>query len=88
MFSSYRINEKRDSLIHLSLVFKKGEINFYACVIKYLEGDVNTHYDFSTDVTNDEWNPIKAKAKLKVIPETLICDALLKQLFLGSRQHY
>lgn len=79
MFGSYRINEKKNSPIRLGLTFKKGEINFYACAIKYLEGDVSTHYDFSSDVMNDEWNPKNAKAKLKAIPETLICDALLEQ---------
>lgn len=79
MFGSYRINEKKpDSSIRLNLTFKNGEINLYSCSLKYLEGDINSLYDFSSDVMNDEWDKIKAKGKLKAMAETLICDALLE----------
>ena len=61
-----------------------GEINFYACSIKFLEGDINLFYDWSADVMNDEWDPKKAKAKLKNHPTLLACDALLEQdIFAG-----
>jgi endonuclease-8 len=79
MFGTYRINEKKDQPVRLNISFKKGEINFYSCSIKIMEGDVNDHYDFSTDVMNDEWDAKKAKAKLKTVPDKLICDALLEQ---------
>jgi len=46
---------------------------------KIIEGDVNSHYDWSTDVMNDEWNAKNAKARLKAGPTKLICDALLEQ---------
>ena len=85
MFGSYRINEKKpERAIRLNLTFKKGEINFYTCSIKFLEGDLDSYYDWSADVMNDTWNPRKAKAKLKRIPEELICDAFLEQdIFAG-----
>lgn len=52
--------------------------------MKYLEGDINAHYDWSADVMNDKWSKKNAKAKLKAIPENLICDALLEQdIFAG-----
>ena len=79
LFGSYRINERKDSPVRLHLKFKKGEINLYACAIKYLEGDVALHYDFTADVMNGEWNPNNARAKLKGMPDALICDALLDQ---------
>jgi endonuclease-8 len=79
MFGSYRINEKKDSPVRLNLTFKKGEINFYTCSVKYLEGDVNEHYDWSADVMNDNWDPAKAKSKLKKQGSKLICDILLEQ---------
>lgn len=79
LFGSYRINEKKDSPVRLNLTFKKGEINLYACAIKLLEGDINTQYDFTSDVMNDGWDPKNAKAKLKRAKDTLICDALLEQ---------
>jgi len=79
MFGTYRINERTDKSIRLNLTFKNGEINLYSCSVKYLEGDVKTHYDWSTDVMNEEWNPKNVKAKLKAASSKLICDALLEQ---------
>lgn len=84
MFGSYRINEKKETPVRLSLGFKKGEINFYSCSIKFLEGDIQTHYDFTVDVMNDQWNAKAAGTRLKRAAESLICDALLEQdLFAG-----
>ncbi len=79
MFGTYRINEKKEQPVRLNITFKSGEINLYSCAIKILEGDVNSYYDLSADVMNDEWNAKKAKAKLKVGPTKLVCDALLEQ---------
>lgn len=85
MFGSYTIDEKKpDRAIRLNLTFKNGEINFYTCSLKYLEGDINTHYDWSADVMNDQWDKKRAKAKLKGISDKFICDALLEQdIFAG-----
>lgn len=84
LFGTYRINEAKESPVRLNLTFPNGEINLYSCSIKFLEGDINSHYDWSADVMNESWNPKKAKEKLKEIPNKLICDALLEQdLFAG-----
>lgn len=85
MFGSYTVNERKpDRNIRLNLTFENGEINFYACSVKYLEGDINSHYDWSADVMNDQWDKKKAKTKLKTLPNALICDALLEQdIFAG-----
>jgi endonuclease-8 len=79
MFGTYRINEQKNAQPRLSLTFTNGELNFYTCSVTYLEGDVNSHYDWTADVMNEQWNPKAAKVKLKKIPEQLICDALLEQ---------
>ena len=79
MFGTYRINERKATTPRLSLTFSNGEINLYTCSAKFLEGNVNLHYDWSADVMNEEWNPISAKQKLKKIPEQMICDAILDQ---------
>ena len=79
MFGSYSINEKNNKPVRLNLTFEDGEINFYTCHVKYIEGDINAHYDWSSDVMSDEWNPEKAKEKLKTAPDKLICDVLLDQ---------
>lgn len=85
MFGSYTVNvRKPDRAIRLNLTFKKGEINLYTCSVKYLEGDVDSHYDWSADVMNDSWDKKKAKVKLKGLADGLICDALLEQdIFAG-----
>ncbi|MES2543388.1 MAG: DNA-formamidopyrimidine glycosylase family protein [Bacteroidota bacterium] len=79
LFGTYRINEKKESPARLSLVFKNGELNFYTCSIKYLEGNINDYYDWTADVMNDSWNPKQAREKLKKIPDKQICDVLLEQ---------
>ena len=80
MFGSYRVNEaKEGGSPRMSLKFENGELNFYTCSIKILEGDIDFHYDWSGDVMNDAWNPQKAKEKLNQLPDLMVCDALLEQ---------
>lgn len=84
LFGSYRINEKKATPPRLSLQFADGEINFYACSVQFVEGDLDEVYDWSADVMNDEWDPAAARKKLRAIPDTLVCDALLDQdIFAG-----
>lgn len=84
LFGSYRVNERKDAPIRLNLTFPNGELNLYSCSIKYLEGDINTHYDWTVDVMNPEWDPVKARRALETVPAKLICDALLEQdIFAG-----
>lgn len=85
MFGSYTVNEKKPGrAVRLNLTFKNGEINLYACSLKYLEGDINQYYDWSADVMNDQWNKKSAKTKFKEFSDKLICDALLEQdIFAG-----
>lgn len=84
LFGSYRINEKKETAPRLHLQFKNGELNFYACSIKILEGPADKIYDWTTDVMNKDWDPSKARKKLKQKPNTMACDALLDQhIFAG-----
>ena len=79
LFGSYRINESKESSPRLRLLFKEGELNFYACSIKFIEGDPGETYDWTSDVMNDLWDAKAAKKKIKQIPEALVCDVLLNQ---------
>ena len=85
LFGSYRIDEEKTNTDpRLSFTFDNGELNFYSCSVKFLEGDLDSHYDWSIDVMNDAWDAKKAKAKLKERPNVLVCDALLEQdIFAG-----
>jgi endonuclease-8 len=84
MFGSYRINERKPTPVRLGLEFPNGELNFYTCSVKILEGTADANYDWSGDVMNDAWNPKKARAKLKAVPDLEACDALLEQdIFAG-----
>lgn len=85
LFGSYRINEAKEVSPRLSLKFAEGELNFYNCSLKIIEGNPDEVYDWSTDVMSDEWDAKAAKGKLKHQPDILACDALLnQQIFSGS----
>lgn len=79
MFGTYRINERKETTPRLSLVFSNGELNFYTCSVKILDGDIDLYYDWDEDVMNIKWNPEKAKRSLDKIPNQMICDAMLDQ---------
>ena len=81
MFGRYCINERKEGkAIRLGLRFERGqELNFYACAVRYIEGDLDATYDWSADVMSDAWDPAGAIKKLRAMPATLICDALLDQ---------
>lgn len=79
MFGSYRIDERREAPARLSLTFANGELNFYACAIRIIEGDLQQTYDWEADVMSDDWNPRAARRKLQQRPGLLVCDALLDQ---------
>lgn len=84
MFGSYRINEGKPSRPRMSLRFDRGELNFYACSLKYIEGGLDLAYDWSGDVMSDLWDARAARRKLKARPDLLACDALLDQgIFAG-----
>jgi len=84
LFGSYRINEQKESAPRLRLIFKEGEINFYACSVKFIEENLGDLYDWKADVMSDKWDAKAAKQKLKLIPGTMVCDALLDQnIFAG-----
>ncbi len=85
LFGSYRINEEREAKPRLSLKFSKGELNFYACSVKLIEEPLDDVYDWGADIMSDEWDAAAARKKLKALPDTLTCDALLDQhIFSGS----
>ena len=84
LFGSYRINEQKETVPRLSLHFEGEELNFYACSVQFINGDLNDIYAWNSDVMNENWNAEKAKDKLQMQPLTLVCDALLDQdIFAG-----
>jgi len=84
MFGSYRINERAERPPRLHLRFARGELNFYACSVRYLEQPIDALYDWRTDVMSDSWDARLALRRLRASPDTLVCDALLdQQIFAG-----
>jgi endonuclease VIII len=81
MFGSYRINERKaDAVPRLGLGFADGsEFNFYTCSVRYIEGPLDSAYDWGADVLSDQWDPAAARKRLRAMPHTLVCDALLDQ---------
>ncbi len=79
MFGSYSIDMRKEREPRLRLTFAKGEINFYSCAVRLVEGPLDASYDWSGDVMADEWNAPAARKKLRGMPDAFICDALLDQ---------
>jgi endonuclease-8 len=80
MFGSYSIDERKDKPERLSLRFARGrELNFYNCAVRYIEGPLDEEYDWTGDVLSPTWDAAAARRKLRSMPETLVCDALLDQ---------
>ena len=79
LFGSYRIDDRRETTPRASLEFANGELNLYACSVKYIEERLEDVYDWSSDVMSPEWDPAAARRKLKAHPDMLVCDALLDQ---------
>lgn len=79
LFGIYRINETKEAKLRLGLAFNNGEINFYTAAVKVLEGDIDSHYDWSADVMQEQWDEKAALEKLGHKPDMMICDALLEQ---------
>jgi endonuclease VIII len=85
LFGSYRINEQKSWAVpRLSLGFDAGEINFYTCSVRFIEEPLDLVYDWWADVMSAHWDPQLALARLRKLPDLLVCDALLNQdLFAG-----
>ena len=80
LFGTYRIDERRDKQPRLSIrVADGGEINFYACSVREIEGELDSLYDWSADGMSDAWDARRARKKLRARPDMLACDALLDQ---------
>jgi endonuclease VIII len=79
MFGSYRIDDHKDVPPRLGLRFAKGEFNVYTCSVRFIEEPLDEVYDWSADVMSDAWDAAAARRKLRAMPETLVCDALLDQ---------
>ena len=85
LFGTFRINERKESTPRLSLQFKDGEINFYACSVQFVEEPLDEVYNWTEDIMNPLFNEQKAVQKLIAQPNLLACDALLDQhIFSGS----
>ena len=85
LFGRYRVDAlKENASPRLSLRFDNGELNLYACSVRFIEGDLDAAYDWSGDVMADAWDARQARKKLKAQPAMLAADALLEQdIFAG-----
>lgn len=85
MFGSYRVNDKKENTPRLSLKFKKGELNFYTCSVKFIEEDLDDIYDWEADIMSPLWNNKKTVTSIKAAGKVPVCDILLdQQIFSGS----
>jgi endonuclease VIII len=81
MFGSWRVDERKpDATPRLRLELRGGgELNLYTCSVRFIEEPLEDVYDWSADVLSDAWDAAAARRKLRAMPTTLVCDALLDQ---------
>ena len=86
MFGSYRVNEKKPGASpRLHLKFSSGQLNFYSWSVRFIDEPLDEFYDWEADVMSDHWDDLTARRKLRAMPETLVCDAILDQtVFSGA----
>jgi endonuclease-8 len=85
LFGSYRINEQKEHQTpRLSLIFKKQEINFYSCSVKFFEGKIEDSYNWTTDIMSSYWNEKEVLKKIKTEKDMMVSDLLMNQnIFTG-----
>jgi endonuclease VIII len=85
LFGSYRIDARKERAPRLALSMEDGgELNFYGCSVKEVDGDIDEVYDWRGDIMSEQWDARRALKKLRAAPGTLACDALLDQhIFAG-----
>ncbi len=79
LYGSYAIDERKERAPRLRLAFATGELNFYSCAVRLVEGALGDTYDWAADVMSPKWDPAAARRKLAAMPRAFICDALLDQ---------
>ena len=85
LFGSYRIDDPKEGVApRVRLRFDDGQLDFYACSVRFIEGDLDDTYDWSVDVMADAWDAAQARKRLRERPHVIAADALLDQdLFAG-----
>ena len=87
MFGSYSMDEqtKQERSVRLCLVTPGNKFFFYTCAVKLITENLDDVYDWEADLLNKGWNAAKARKKLKGIPGSMVCDAILDQgIFAGA----
>lgn len=86
MFGTHSIdkNIRPARSLRLALRTNKHTLYFYTCSVRLLTPGAEKDYDWKADVLGTEWDPKKARQKLRQLPRELVCDALLdQQIFSG-----
>jgi endonuclease-8 len=86
MFGTHSIdkNIRPARSLRLALETAKHSLYFYTCSVRLLPFNGDKDFDWEADVLAADWNPLKARRKLKDMPNAMVCDALLdQQIFSG-----
>lgn len=79
LFGSYQFHEPKKVNPKLALHFNDDSVYFYVCTVKRIDVPIDTLYDWTADVMDEQWSTQKALEKLKKYPSKKICDVLLDQ---------
>lgn len=76
---------RKNRPFRLQFICSNGEINFFSCSLKYIEGsEAKEMYDFTIDIMSPVWSSKRALDAMLQLPESQIGDVLLDQeIFAG-----
>lgn len=79
LFGTYRINGNKGIPVTIGFIVGNTELNFYNCVPKLIEGNLDWTYNWAVDVLSDRWDPKAALKKIEQKGNAFVCDVLLDQ---------
>lgn len=85
MYGSYRINDRKPGKkARLCFKTRSGELNFYNCSVKFIEGPLEEAYDWKANLMGDDWDEDLAIKRVTLCLDEEIGDVLLDQdIFAG-----
>ena len=80
LFGSSRVDDPKEGVApRVRLRFDNGQLDLYACSVRFIDAPLEEVYDWSVDVMADAWDPARARKRLRESPHVLAADALLDQ---------
>jgi len=80
LFGSSRVDDPKEGVApRVRLRFDNGQLDLYACSVRFIDAPLDEVYDWSVDVMADAWDPARARRTLRARPHVIAADALVEE---------